>query len=57
MALLSALALLAATSAGEIQTDMVTPVPEPGAFGQLVAGALLLAWLHRRRSAWGRAAR
>lgn len=46
-----------ALSQSEIQADMATPVPEPGAFGQLAAGAGLLAWLHRRRSARGRAAR
>jgi hypothetical protein len=37
-----------ALSQGEIQGDMNTPLPEPGALLQLVSGGLLIAALHRR---------
>ena len=37
-----------ALSQGEIQGDMNTPLPEPGALLQLASGGLLIAALHRR---------
>jgi glucose/arabinose dehydrogenase/chitodextrinase len=37
-----------ALSAAEIQTDMATPLPEPGAVVSLLAGAALLVRLHQR---------
>ena len=37
-----------ALSAAEIQTDMATPLPEPGAVVSLVAGAVLLVRLRQR---------